>query len=275
MIILGELGNKRACQAFSDYLTLNHIEHKVELQDQQFVILVNQDQYSLSHQLFTDFITNPNQAKYLDASWQVSNPDSNLSPSLSSAKSDLGLIKIWQSSGVITRAVTLVCLFIYAFSYFGYFEPIFLALSFNWDFAQPYRLITPMLMHLSTLHIVFNLTWWWYLGGKIEKSLSAFWLINLTLLTALISNVGQATIVSSNFAGLSGVVYGLAGFSWLYGRNRPTQAIQLPNNTFVFLLIWMGLGFVDLLPINMANWAHLFGLIAGLISAQILTVNKR
>lgn len=274
MIRLGELGNKRACQAFSDYLSVNNIQHKVEKLDNRYVIYVASEQHQVSHEMFTDFIHNPNQSKFLDASWHVNQPQDN-SAFDGSSETDLGLARIWNNTGWFTKLVTLICISIYIAFYFGYSQVIFNALSFKLDLLQPYRLFTPILMHLDTLHLVFNITWWWYLGGKIEKSLSAFWLINLTLLSALLSNSMQAILVSSNFAGISGVVYALTGFTWLYGRNRPNNDIQLPNNIFVFLLIWMGLGFIDLLPINMANWAHLFGLIAGLISAQILTVNKR
>ncbi|GHB71441.1 rhomboid family intramembrane serine protease GlpG [Psychrosphaera saromensis] len=275
MIVIGELGNKRACQAFVDYLSVNNIEHKVEKLDNRYVISVASEQHQVSEQMFTDFLHNPSQAKFLDASWQVNQPQNDSAFVDSNSKTDLGLARIWNSTGWFTKLITLICIVIYIAFYSGYSQVIFNALSFKLDLTQPYRLFTPILMHLDTLHLVFNITWWWYLGGKIEKSLSAFWLINLTLLSALLSNTAQAVLVSANFAGISGVVYALTGFTWLYGRNRPNSDIQLPNNIFVFLLIWMGLGFIDLLPINMANWAHLFGLIAGLISAQILTTNKR
>jgi GlpG protein len=274
MIVLGELGNKRACQAFSDYLSTQHIKHKVEKTENRFVISVEPEHYHHSHQLFDDFVHNPHQAKFLEASWQVNEPQQSHALDSKSSSNDLGLSKILNNTGWLTRLVTLICISVYIASYFGYFPLIFDTLSFSWDLSQPYRLITPMLMHLDTLHLVFNVTWWWYLAGKIEKSFSLYVLISLTLLSALLSNSAQALIVSSNFAGLSGVVYGLMGFTWLYGRNRPNGEIQLPNNIFVFLLIWMGLGFVDLLPINMANWAHLFGLIAGLAYAQLITLNK-
>jgi GlpG protein len=274
MIVLGELGNKRACQAFSDYLSVKHIRHNVDKSDNRFVISVDPEQYHQSQALFDEFIHNPNQAKFLEASWQVNNPQQTIAFANSSSNTNLGLSKIWNSTGWLTKLVTLICISIYIASYIGYFPVIFNALSFSWDFYQPYRLITPMLMHLDTLHLVFNITWWWYLAGKIEKSFGIYVLINLTLFSALFSNSAQSLIVSNNFAGISGVVYALMGFTWLYGRNRPNSEVFLPNNIFIFLLIWMGLGFVDLLPINMANWAHLFGLLAGLLIAQIMTLKK-
>ena len=275
MIILGELGNKRACQAFSDYLSTQSIKHKVEKIESRFVISVDPEQYHHSHQLFDDFVHNPHQAKFLNASWQVNESQQSPAFESSNTSTDLGLNKIWNSTGWLTRFVTVLCTSIYIASYIGYFPAIFSALSFSLDLSQPYRLFTPMFMHLDTLHLVFNITWWWYLAGKIEKSFSIYILISLTLFSALLSNASQALIVNNNFAGISGVVYALMGFIWLYGRNRPNSDVQLPNNIFVFVLIWMGLGFVDLLPINMANWAHLFGLIAGMIYAQLMTLNKR
>jgi len=36
------------------------------------------------------------------------------------------------------------------------------------------------------------------------------------------------------------------------------------------MVVWMLLGFAEVLPISMANWAHLFGLLSGMLLAKIL-----
>jgi GlpG protein len=41
----------------------------------------------------------------------------------------------------------------------------------------------------------------------------------------------------------------------------------LPNNLVYFLLGWLALGYFDVLWVNMANEAHLFGLISGCLMA--------
>jgi len=51
--------------------------------------------------------------------------------------------------------------------------------------------------------------------------------------------------------------------------------VQLTNSYFLFLLAWLVLGFVDLLPVNVANYAHLVGMLAGLLLAFIATLLKK
>lgn len=269
MIFLGHINNPRACKAFSDYLKTQGIEHQIKLdeEDKQISLFVLAEQFESAQVLFSDFVANPEQEKYLQASWQVNE-------TISGTGQSLGLKAIWQANGAVTKAITLICIGIYVLSTFGYFVSIFNQLSFSWQVEQIYRLFTPAIMHLSALHLAFNMSWWWYLGGKVENHLGAQPLIVIMILTAISSNISQALLVDTNFAGLSGVNYGLAGFVWLYGRLTQHPQINLANNIFGFLIVWMLLGFVDLLPINMANWAHLFGLLSGLALAKWLHHKK-
>ena len=227
MIFLGHINNPRACKAFSDYLKTQKVEHQVNLDqsDKQISIFVIESQFEQAQGLFNDFVANPNQEKYLQASWQVNE-------TISGKGQSLGLKAIWQANGPITKSITLICIGIFVLSTFGYFPSIFSQLSFSWQVDEIYRLFTPAIMHLSALHLAFNMSWWWYLGGKVENHLGAQPLLVIMILTAISSNIAQALLVSSNFAGLSGVNYGLAGFVWLYGRLTQHPQINLANNIF-------------------------------------------
>ncbi|VED45788.1 Rhomboid protease glpG [Raoultella terrigena] len=35
---------------------------------------------------------------------------------------------------------------------------------------EVWRYFSHALMHFSLMHILFNLLWWWYLGGAVEKT---------------------------------------------------------------------------------------------------------
>ena len=117
----------------------------------------------------------------------------------------------------------------------------------------------------------FNTMWWWQLGGCIEKSLGRITLVNLFLVSAIASNLGQFMVSGPYFGGLSGVVYALVGFIWWLGWLAPEKGLSLSKPIIGFLLFWLVLGFVDLLPVNTANTAHLLGLISGCLMA-LLTV---
>jgi GlpG protein len=59
-------------------------------------------------------------------------------------------------------------------------------------------------------------------------------------------------------------VYALLGYIWVKGRRDPSLGLGLSRQTVVILLAWLGLGFTGLLG-NIANYAHLGGLVAGLL----------
>lgn len=266
---IGQLPNLRATQAFTDYLKTQNISFDVQVINdsgqEHFSIWVEPNDYDLAHALFIQFVQNPHDARFLSASWEVNQP--------TQTSSSLGIGQIYKSVGPLTRWLTLLCIGIFAASYFGFYREIFGALHFSFNLSEPYRLVTPAIMHLSMLHIAFNIAWWWYLGGKVEKVLGSAILMALFLLSAATSNALQAILESANFAGLSGVNYALAGFAWACGVFHQSKKLYLPNNLFMFLLVWMIIGFFDVLPISMANWAHLGGLIAG-ISLSFVLVKK-
>lgn len=268
MELLGQINNPRACKAFTDYLSVQQVQCKINVVENVTSIYVASEQFEQASRLYQEFINNPNQEKYLQASWQLSQP-------VSGQTQSLGLAKIWQANGPFTKLITLLCIGIYCLSLMGYFEAIFTHLSFSTQLDQFYRLFTPAIMHLSAIHLAFNMSWWWYLGGKVENHFNLSLLLAITLITALISNVVQANLVNDQFAGLSGVNYGLAGFVWFYGKLSKDVNVNLPNNIFGFLLVWMVLGFAEILPINMANWAHLFGLLTGLGLAKLIYEYKK
>ena len=110
------------------------------------------------------------------------------------------------------------------------------------------------------------------LAGLLEKYFSPSFIVLFTLFTAVISNFAQFVVSGHNqFGGLSGVVYALMGFCWLYGRLKPKQSVKLADPLFVFGLIWLVMGYSNvLLWANIANTAHLSGLLAGLAFAGVI-----
>lgn len=274
MQLLGQIQNERAARALSDYLVTQNIQHDVhpvKLDEngsiQLFQFFAAESVAAKAQRIFDEFVENPNQSKYLAASWQAGVTEG-VSPQT------LGLNKIWQGAGRFTQVITVICAGLFIAALMGFGPAYYQQLSFSFDLSQPYRLLTPILMHGSVLHILFNLSWWWYLGGRVEKTLGWQSLIIITLISGLVSNIAQAVLVGSNFVGLSGVVYALAGFTWFCGRFHGSKYLSLPNNIFIFLLIWMALGFAEVLPVRMANWAHLGGLLSGMALAYFMVKPK-
>ena len=105
-----------------------------------------------------------------------------------------------------------------------------------------WRYFTHALMHFSLMHILFNLLWWWYLGGAVEKRLGSGKLIVITLISALLSGYVQQKFSGPWFGGLSGVVYALMGYVWLRGERDPQSGIYLQRGLIIFALIWIVAG---------------------------------
>jgi len=228
-------------------------------------------QLAQAKQEFEQFIQQPYHPKYQQAAWQHGDTvaiGGNGDSLLASFKDNF-----LAHAGVVTLTVFALCWLVYLASYLGWARGIFTQLQFypqlslDTFLAQPWRILGPAFFHFSWLHIVFNTMWWWQLGGSIEKSLGKVTLINLLLISALFSNVGQFIVSGANFGGLSGVVYALMGFVWWYGYLAPEKGLSLSKPIVGFLLFWLVLGFADLLPVNMANTAHLLGLISGCLLA--------
>jgi len=83
------------------------------------------------------------------------------------------------------------------------------------------------------------------------------------LVSAVISNTGQFLVSGPYFSGLSGVGYALLGYAWWHDWLAPEKGLTIPKPIVGLSLFFMLLGFANVLPVNMANTAHLLGLISG------------
>ena len=131
-----------------------------------------------------------------------------------------------------------------------------------------WRLITPTFLHFSLTHLIFNCLWIYILGSKIELIDGRGVFLTLFLISSLSSNLGQYFLTGNYlFGGLSGVVYGLLGYCFILDLENRGQRYDLPNALYIFMFIWLLIGFTGLLKIfgfgNVANIAHLVGMIAG------------
>lgn len=140
--------------------------------------------------------------------------------------------------------------------------------------GQWWRLITPMFIHFGWLHLAMNGMWYWELGRRIEARQGALALLGLTVLFGLLSNLAQFWFGGpARFGGLSGVLYGLLGYCWIFQLLAPTPAYSMPRGVLVMMLIWLLVclsGAIDLLGFgSIANAAHVGGLVAGCVAGLV------
>ncbi len=153
-------------------------------------------------------------------------------------------------------------------SFYPSFENTYL-ISMEW-----WRLITPTFLHFSFTHLIFNCLWIYVLGSRIEIIDGKVVFFTLFFLTALSSNLGQYFYTGNFlFGGLSGSVYGLLGFCFILDLDYRGQRYDLPPALYIFMFLWLLIGFTGILKIlgfgNIANIAHLVGMIAGFMLGMI------
>lgn len=267
----------------ANYLSSQHIPSKVTPTEagDEFVVMLENDSDALKARAITEeFVKQPNNPKYQQAAWQ-SGEGVNLMPSQQGV--DIKGFLTNALSVPFTSMVFLLCVVVYGLSILGLFNPIAqhllmqplgtLAENHQW-----WRLIGPAFIHFSALHIIFNLLWWCMLGAKIEATFGKSMLLLVFVLSAIVSNVAQSMFtdpVQGNllvFGGLSGVVYAVMGFVWWLGWLKPQWGLSLPKSIVGFMLVWLVLGFADVLWVNMANAAHTAGLITGCLLAGLLSI---
>ncbi len=134
--------------------------------------------------------------------------------------------------------------------------------------GEVWRSITPLFMHGSTLHLLFNMMWIYSLGSLIERLQGSWFYVVLVLVSQLIGTLVQVYFPDAlgggaNAIGASGAVYGLFGYLWIRPLVDPSFPVRMPPSTVILMLAWLAICFTPIIP-NVANGAHLGGLIAGM-----------
>lgn len=263
-----EITSDRAALLFADYCATKGLAVHAVVQNRQLAELyTHAEQLAEVEVEFNRFLAEPDHPRYQSAAWQRSHVSDAIASKPVISISWRGLLQ-----QPVTLLITVLCLAIY-----GWLQVHWQSALFYLQLSEPlqlWRWFTPALLHFSITHLLFNVAWWFLLGRQYEQRLGHVALLNFTLSVAVLSNAAQFFMEGSNFGGLSGVVYGLFGYFWIAGRINPAQGLTVSNALVGFMLLWMLLGFFDVLWLNMANWAHLAGLLAGMGWAVLLRHKK-
>ncbi len=260
MLELARFGQPQPAQVLSQVMAADGIAVRVAAEQHDHVLyLLAPEQYQQARALLDEFIATPNAPRFQQQAWQHSEPVA------ISGQRPLLTGRWWRSIPPLTRLVFVACAAIFL-SPFLVGPQVYDALSFPSALsqlpAQPWRLITPALLHLGVLHIIFNLLWWLELGRIIERFQSGQRLLLVTLVSAALSNVAQFLDTGPLFGGLSGVVYALLGYLWIFGRVCPQAGYGLRREVVMMMLAWLVICMTGLVG-NIANTAHVVGLLSG------------
>ncbi len=187
--MINAFDNPRLAQAFVDYMATQGVVLDIQRHDTWDVWLADESQAERVKAELSYFLAHPSDPRYLSASWQTGQLNAGLR-----YRSYPFMATVRAHAGPLTLGMMALCIVAYlAMSFIGYPQvAVWLAWPFDPSLKfQLWRYVSPLLLHFSLLSLIFNLLWWWYLAGPLEKMAGSGKLLTLTLVTALVGGVIQ------------------------------------------------------------------------------------
>lgn len=273
MLMITSFANPRVAQAFVDYMQTQGVILTIQHHTQSDIWLADESQAERVQAELARFLENPTDPRYLAASWQSGEMGSGLHYRRFPLRAALA-----ERGGPITVSIFALCVLVFILMNVVGNQAVMVWLVWPYDPTvqfELWRYFTHAVMHFSLVHIIFNLFWWWYLGGMVEKRLGSGKLVVITLISALLSGFLQYKLAGPWFGGLSGVVYALIGYVWLRGERDPERPVWLPRGLAIFTVVLLVADWFGISAMNTATGAHTGGLVIGLAMALVDTLNAR
>ncbi|MGB3621526.1 rhomboid family intramembrane serine protease GlpG [Ketobacter sp. MCCC 1A13808] len=267
MWYLANFRRLRDAQAFVDYMQSIGVSCKLQIDGTEIKLFLQDEmQLEQARKELERFGREPTHARYRLASWQLSESNP-VNPQLTGLYKGFSIIAAFKNTGPFTLTILAICTLVYLYTGQGMNDAarapfmFFASAPEMFDLQQIWRWVTPAFLHFGIFHFLFNMGAWWIFGGMVEKGQSGSRLFLIFAATALLSNGVQFFWSGNLFGGLSGVVYAVIGYLWVYQRLHPAPPFRIPNGMMAFMLVALALGFTNFIPT--ANQAHLAGLLGG------------
>jgi len=294
MRLIGSLPSESEAQVFSDYLYTSGIKNKIEAarneadQTEVWNIWVySEDQLNEAESLLNEYRNTPDALQFREAAALARQKREQEQEDLKAYRKRVftkgQIFPKYERIGVVTGMLIAISVAAAILSKLGkdvtFIRYLFISEYFNGGLievrnGQVWRLVTPIFIHFGFLHILFNMLWLRDLGSMIEQRQSPWTLAALVVVIAAASNVGQFLMSGPLFGGMSGVVYGLLGYTWIRGKYDPSSGLFVHPQTVTLMIIWFIVCLVGLVG-HVANTAHGIGFVVGItwgfISAKIVT----
>jgi GlpG protein len=281
---IGNLPDEKHARVFGDFLVAGGIRNELEREeDGSWVVwIAEEDHLPEAQAAFERFRANPGAPEFQGATTSAAKVREAEAEDLKAYRKRIrtrqSLFRSFgrQGVGILTYSLIFACCTVGYFSDMGtnddflqhWFISNFLRSSMGFLpevlSGEVWRLFTPIFVHLDIIHLLFNMMWLFQLGCMIEARQSSWHLLALVAVIALVSNLAQYYFHHPFFGGMSGAVYGLAGYVWIRGKYDPGSGVFLDQISLIILMVGLVgcyAGFFG--PV--ANTAHLVGLISGAV----------
>ena len=258
---------KEKALGFVDYLASIGIKAKAKesMTGRCTVFVTNSFDMSRAKREVLKYANSPFDAKFTQASW-------NKGKTIRREKRlNVGMLfPLFFDISSITTLVEIICIAVYVLSLIDDSLVIqYLALGKAEIFSSItdyYKLLTPTFVHFSFIHIAFNLVMFEAMARPIERTFGKVKFFSLFISVALLSNVVQycfMTDMNGYFGGLSGVVYGVIGYSGVLSRRKDlSPSFNIPPGLLTVSVIFI---FISFFMGGIANLCHIGGLVVGML----------
>jgi GlpG protein len=297
MRLIGHLKTEAPARTFADYLYVQGIDNHLEFQkDDGWAIWVrDEDKLDTAAKLLESFRQSPADPRFHSEAKNATQLRAQEEKGEEAYRKKLRARRhlfrplTAYGFGPLTFALIVLCVAVFIISKFATDPQAIRGLTMSEQFGghrdfgsmlpevrrgEIWRLFTPVFIHLSFLHIIFNMLWLRDLGSMIEGRQGAWQLLLLFLMFAGLSDFGQYYVSGPGFGGMSGVVYGLLGYVWIRGKLDPGSGLFLHPSTVNMMLIWFVLCYTNWLG-PVANTAHAVGLVAGMSWGYLSSLTHR
>ncbi|WP_374724679.1 rhomboid family intramembrane serine protease [Calidifontibacillus erzurumensis] len=156
-------------------------------------------------------------------------------------------------------------------------QVLVLGVGSNYDVhnGEYWRVLTPIFLHSSFGHMLFNSFSFILFGPALEKMLGKFTFLCAYLLSGIFANIGTYFVAPINYyhLGSSSAIFGLFGI-YLYMVIYRKDLIDRMNAQIVISILVIGL-VMTFFRANVNIYAHIFGLLGGLALAPIVLRNAK
>ncbi len=150
--------------------------------------------------------------------------------------------------------------------------------------GEVYRLLSAMFLHVGLLHVLLNANLLYLFGLSLERRIGHWRFLLIFLSGGLMGNVFHAFLESPDAigVGVSGALYALIGADSVY-LHRCRKTLTTPQKLYLYFIVALGgmglivgiLTTIEGFPvaIQAGNWAHVGGLLVGLVMGYIMEQN--
>jgi GlpG protein len=292
---IGQLSDETQARTFADFLVGRDIANDVERdEDGSWTVwIISDDQLAAAQEWLAKFRANPNAEEFRKGAAEAARVRKEQAEELAAYRRRIHTRKSLfpkfggYGIGVLTYALILASVAMAVFTKLGTDDARTHLLFFSERGSavfleqirqgQVWRLLSPILVHLSIPHIIFNMLALYQLGCMIEARQGTRLLTLLVIVIGVGSNFAQYTMAflsdGMNFGGMSGVVYGLIGYIWMRGKYDRTSGLFMDKTYLIIALAWFVACYIGLIG-HVANTAHAAGLAIGLAWGRLAAMQK-